>query len=247
MQASSFLVLVVFVFFPEVFDVVGELWVARVQMTAQFLAVLGHPLGQLRMLAAQRLGQVRALPVELRQDAPLRTGEEDGQLRDVLLKVGNEGVAVDLAMPAAAVDEVLELLRAVGTLRMLQRLQRLGGELFHALLRLVAVGPLELLCLAAQLLLRPRHRPRPEPAVLQRGEQRAAHGAAFDQAVRPVAAQLIVHLSDVLGEIEADAAAGELLVQDDEPVGGGEIHADDGARVDDHGARLRCSRKTGSR
>ena len=112
-------------------------------------------------------------------------------------------------MPAAAVDEVLELLRAVGTLRMLQRLQRLGGELFHALLRLVAVGPLELLCLAAQLLLRPRHRPRPEPAVLQRGEQRAAHGAAFDQAVRPVAAQLIVHLSDVLGEIEADAAAGE--------------------------------------
>ena len=117
MQASSFLVLVVFVFFPEVFDVVGELGVARVQMTAQFLAVLGHPLGQLRMLAAQRLGQVRALPVELRQDAPLRTGEEDGQLRDVLLKVGNEGVAVDLAMPAAAVDEVLELLRAVGTLR----------------------------------------------------------------------------------------------------------------------------------
>ena len=240
MQASSFLVLVVFVFFPEVFDVVGELGVARVQMTAQFLAVLGHPLGQLRMLAAQRLGQVRALPVELRQDAPLRTGEEDGQLRDVLLKVGNEGVAVDLAMPAAAVDEVLELLRAVGTLRMLQRLQRLGGELFHALLRLVAVGPLELLCLAAQLLLRPRHRPRPEPAVLQRGEQRAAHGAAFNQAVRPVAAQLIVHLSDVLGEIEADAAAGELLVQDDEPVGGGEIHADDGARVDDHSARLRC-------
>ena len=117
--------------------------------------------------------KVRALPVELRQDVPLRTGEEDGQLRDVLLKVGNEGVAVDLAMPAAAVDEVLELLRAVGTLRMLQRLQRLGGELFHALLRLVAVGPLELLCLAAQLLLRPRHRPRPEPAVLQRGEQRA--------------------------------------------------------------------------
>ena len=44
MQASSFLVLVVFVFFPEVFDVVGELGVARVQMTAQFLAVLGHPL-----------------------------------------------------------------------------------------------------------------------------------------------------------------------------------------------------------
>ena len=116
MQASSFLVLVVFVFFPEVFDVVGELGVARVQMTAQFLAVLGHPLGQLRMFAAQRLGQVRALPVELRQDAPLRTGEENGQLRDVLLKVGNEGVAVDLAMPAAAVDEVLELLRAVGTL-----------------------------------------------------------------------------------------------------------------------------------
>lgn len=217
----------------------GELGVARVQMTAQFLAVLGHPLGQLRMLAAQRLGQVRALPGRAATDAPLRTGEEDGSSA-MCSSRWEMKASRSISPPAAAVDEVLELLRAVGTLRMLQRLQRLGGELFHALLRLVAVGPLELLCLAAQLLLRPRHRPRPEPAVLQRGEQRAAHGAAFDQAVRPVAAQLIVHLSDVLGEIEADAAAGELLVQDDEPVGGGEIHADDGARVDDHGARLRC-------
>ena len=239
MQASSFLVLVVFVFFPEVFDVVGELWVARVQMTAQFLAVLGHPLGQpgcSRRSVSDRCARSRSSC----DRTPSGRGEEDGQLRDVLLKVGNEGVAVDLAMPAAAVDEVLELLRAVGTLRMLQRLQRLGGELFHALLRLVAVGPLELLCLAAQLLLRPRHRPPTRARSPAARRQRAAHGAAFDQAVRPVAAQLIVHLSDVLGEIEADAAAGELLVQDDEPVGGGEIHADDGARVDDHGARLRC-------
>ena len=219
----------------------GARGVVGVEVVVEVVAALAHVLDQLGIVLLDAVDEAVALDLEVGEHVILGVFEQLGQLVRVSLEMQQHLVGVDAAEVEVLVEEVLE--HGAARAHVVRCAHTREHELDVALdlhLRVRTVEPLQLLQLAdvvhiaGDLLIRAAGVER-HAGVTQRAADRAAHGAGLDELAGLKVAQLVVDLADVLGQIKAHALRAQLAVERDEPVAGGDVHAHDGAAVDDDG------------
>ena len=214
------------------------------EVVVEVVAPLAHVLDELGIVLLDAVDKAVTLDLEVGEHVVLGVAEQRGQLVRVALQVQQHLVGVDAAEVEVFVEEVLEHGAA---LRDVVRCAHTREQQLHVALDLHlsvrSVEPLELLELAdvvhvvGDALLRPADVDGCA-GIAQRALDRAAHGAGFDQLPGLKVPQLVVDLADVLGQVKAHALRAQLAVERDEPVARRDVHAHDGAAVDDDGLRV---------
>lgn len=214
------------------------------EVVVEVVAPLAHVLDELGIVLLDAVDKAVTLDLEVGEYVVLGVAEQRGQLVRVALQVQQHLVGVDAAEVEVFVEEVLE--HGAALRDVVRRAHAREQQLHVALdlhLSVRSVEPLELLELAdvihvvGDALLRPADVDGCA-GIAQRALDRAAHGARFDQLPGLKVPQLVVDLADVLGQVKAHALRAQLAVERDEPVTRRDVHAHDGAAVDDDGLRV---------
>ena len=214
------------------------------EVVVEVVAPLAHVLDELGIILLDAVDEAVALDLEVGEHIVLGVAEQHGQLVRVALQMQQHLVGVDAAEVEVLVEEVLE--HGAAGILVVRCAHAREHELHVALdlhLGIRAVEPLELLQLAdivhvvGNALLRPADIDG-RAGIAQRALDRAAHRAGFDQLPGLEVPQLVIDLADMLGQVKAHALRAQLAVERDEPVARGDVHAHDGAAVDDDGLRI---------